>query len=70
MENKTNMDRCIAISREPSNTSMEISNTGVTAMGITAGIIGCWAVISMIAGSIHSGGLLDLLVNLFTAING
>jgi len=70
MENKTNMDRCIAITREPFSTCMELSNSGVTAIGITAGIIGCWAVISMLAGSIHSGGLLDLMVNLFTAING
>jgi hypothetical protein len=32
--------------------------------------MGCWAVASMIAGALNSGGPIGLVVNLFTAING
>lgn len=52
------------------NAGTEISKTGVTAIGITAGIIGCWAIANMISGTINSGGPVNLLTNLFTAITG
>ncbi len=52
------------------NTSTELSRIGIAAIGITAGVIGCWAVASMIAGVANSGGPIDLISNLFTAITG
>lgn len=52
------------------NTSAELSRIGVAAIGITAGVIGCWAMASMIAGVANSGGPIDLISNLFTAITG
>jgi len=52
------------------NASAEISKTGVAVVGITAGIIGFWAVANIISGTMHSGGPLNLLLSLFRSING
>ncbi len=70
MKNFPGIDKSRASSFAATNVSTEISKIGITALGITAGIIGCWAVASMIAGAVSSGGPIDLLANLFTAING
>ncbi len=48
--------------------STEMSKIGIYSIAVAAGIIGCWAVISLIAGMIYSGGPLQLLSNLFTAL--
>lgn len=50
--------------------SAEISKVAVTAIGITAGIIGIWAVACMVAGIANSGGPVGLVSNLFKAILG
>ena len=70
MKNIPGFDKSRATSTTATNVSTEISKTGITAMGITAGIIGCWAVASVIAGAINNGGALNLVTNLFTAITG
>lgn len=70
MKNNTGFDKSLARSTAASNASTEISRTGITALGITAGFIGCWAVASMIAGAVHTGGPVELLTSLFTAITG
>ncbi len=68
---KTTLDMNIATtSSAAANASTEISKIGIIAIGITAGIIGCWAVATMIAGVVNSGGPLDLVSNLFKAITG
>lgn len=46
----------------------EISKIGVYSIAVAAGIIGCWAVICLVAGMINSGGPLKLLTSLFKAI--
>jgi hypothetical protein len=70
MKNNSSMDKSRVQSSTATNTSTEISKIGITAIGITAGIIGCWAVASMIAGAVNSGGPIDLIASLFTAISG
>lgn len=70
MKNNNGVDKSCATSSGATNVSTEISKIGITAIGITAGIIGCWAVASMIAGVIHSGGPVDLMASLFQAISG
>lgn len=70
MKNKLGMDKSRAQSSAATNASTEISKIGITAVGITAGIIGCWAIASMIAGAVNSEGPIDLIVSLFTAITG
>jgi hypothetical protein len=70
MKNFTGIDKGRASSAATTNVSTEISKIGITALGITAGIIGCWAIASMVAGAINSGGPINLVANLFTAING
>ena len=70
MKNNPGMDKSRAQSNAATNASTEISKIGITAVGVTAGIIGCWAVASMIAGAVNSGGPIDLIANLFTAITG
>ncbi|MBU0664782.1 MAG: hypothetical protein KJ990_09605 [Proteobacteria bacterium] len=70
MKNFPSIDKSCASSTAATNVSTEIFKTGITALSITAGIIGCWAAASMIAGAVNSGGPISLVVNLFTAING
>ena len=70
MKNSHGIDTNRATSTGATDASTEISKIGITAVGITAGIIGCWAVTSMIAGAINSGGPVDLVVSLFKAITG
>lgn len=70
MKNSRCVDKIRATNNATTNVSTEISKTGITAIGITAGIIGCWAVTSMIAGVINSGGPVDLMASLFKAISG
>ena len=48
----------------------EISKVAVSAIGISACVIGIWAVASVIAGISTSGGPIDLISNLFKAIFG
>ncbi|HID69930.1 MAG TPA: hypothetical protein EYP35_05575 [Desulfobacterales bacterium] len=48
----------------------EISKVSVTAIAISAGIIGIWATASLFAGLISSGGPAGLINNLITAIIG
>lgn len=50
--------------------SAEISKVGVSAIGITAGIIGCWAVSCLFSATLSSGGPAGLVSNLFRAITG
>lgn len=70
MKNTTGMNKSRSASTAATNVSTEISKTGITAVGIVAGIIGCWAIASMVAGVINSGGPIDLATSLFRAING
>ncbi len=48
----------------------EISKVAVSAIGISAGVIGVWAVACIIAGISSSSGPVDLFTNLFKAITG
>jgi hypothetical protein len=70
MKNTTGMDKSRAAASVATNVNTEISKTGITAVGIVASIIGCWAIASMIAGAVNSGGPVDLVISLFKAING
>ena len=70
MKNTTGINRSRAATTAATNVSTEISKTGITAVAIIAGIIGCWAIASMIAGIVNSGGPIDLVASLFKAING
>lgn len=70
MKNHIEIDKVRTRSTAASNASMEISKIGITALAITAGFIGCWALASMIAGAVNSGGPIDLMASLFTAITG
>lgn len=48
----------------------EISKVGVYTIAFAAGIIGCLATLSLIAGAISSGGPLELVSNFVKAITG
>ncbi len=48
----------------------EISKVAVSAIGISAGVIGIWAVASVVAGISTSGGPIELINNLFKTIVG
>lgn len=48
----------------------EIAKISVTAITVTAGIIGCWATASLFAGLISSGGPVGLIQNFIAAVIG
>ncbi len=50
--------------------STEISKVSVSVVGITAGLIGCWATACLIGGLINSGGPVGLAVDYVTAVLG
>ncbi len=47
--------------------STEMSKVGIYSIAVAAGIIGCWAVVCLVAGMLNSGGPLQLVSNLFIA---
>lgn len=52
------------------NSANEISKVAVSAIGISAGVIGIWAVACVVAGMSSTGGPVELVSNLFKAIAG
>ncbi len=52
------------------DSNVEISRISVAFITLTASLIGCWALASLFAGTISSGGPVQLIQNLFTAITG
>jgi hypothetical protein len=48
----------------------EVSKVAVIAFSVISASIGIWAVASVIAGILHSGGPIPLLKSLFTALTG
>ena len=52
------------------NSTNEISRVAVSAIGISAGLIGIWAVACVVAGMSSSGGPVELFSSLFKAIAG
>ena len=64
-----------SVTREQANTraassTNEISRVAVSAIGVSAGLIGIWAVACVIAGLSSTGGPIELVSSLFKAING
>jgi len=53
-----------------SHSATEISRVATSAIAVTAGIIGIWAVACIISGISSSGGPVTLISNLFKAITG
>ncbi len=70
MNTSHSMEETSNQAKEQTNAITEISKVGVTAITITAGIIGCWATACLFAGTISSGGPFELVSNLFKAIIG
>ncbi|MBW1636602.1 MAG: hypothetical protein JRJ68_10050, partial [Deltaproteobacteria bacterium] len=66
------MKNATAITRERNdaiaNVNEEIGKAGMAAIGITSGLIGCWAVACLVAGTISSGGPVGLIANFFSAL--
>ena len=52
------------------NASNELAKVGVRTIGITAGLIGCWATACLVAGVISSGGPVALVTNFVSAVIG
>ncbi len=52
------------------NSTNEISKVAVSAISISAGLIGVWAVACIVAGMSSSGGPVELVSSLFKVIAG
>lgn len=70
MQSKHLVEQTKSQAREKSSVGAEISKVGVTAIAAFAGCAGCWAVVSLFAGTLGSGGPVGLAGNLVTAIFG
>jgi hypothetical protein len=68
------MKNATAITKEKSvaldTVSVGNGKVGVAVIGVASVLIGCWAVVTLIAGMVTSGGPAELLNNLFKAIAG
>lgn len=68
------MKKATAITGEKSiaqnTTGLANDKLAVGAIGITSLLIGCWAVVCLVSGTINSGGPAGLVSNLITAISG
>ena len=56
--------------QEKSTANSEVSKIAVNAVGITAGLVGVWAVACMVAGILNSNGPISLISNTVKAIFG
>ena len=70
MKNATTITSEKSSAIENVSVTTEISKVGVYTIAFAAGIIGCLATLSLIAGAISSGGPLELVSNFFKAITG
>ena len=68
MKNATATNQTAAITE--TNVGTELNKVGVTAMTISAAVVGLWATACLFAGTIASGGPLGLISNFMTAITG
>lgn len=68
MENSTVLTK--ASSAAISNVNTNLSKAGIKVIGFASVLIGCWAVASLVAGAIATGGPVALLKNLFQALVG
>lgn len=53
---------------EQVDVSSEVSKIGIYSIAVAASVIGCWAVVCLIAGMLNSGGPVQLFSHLFTAL--
>ena len=67
------MNRIIAINKEQSvaqkSAGMINDKMAVGVIGVVSVLIGCWAIVCLIAGSVASGGPGGLMANLFRALS-
>ncbi len=68
MKSLLSAEKTISTTDEKVDVSSEVSKIGVYSIAVAASVIGCWAVVCLIAGMVDSGGPVQLLSNLFTAI--
>jgi hypothetical protein len=68
MNNSTTINREEV--RVESTVSAELNKVGITAFTLSAVVIGCWAMVALFAGTISSGGPLDLLRALIATVTG
>lgn len=59
-----------AYENSKANATAEISKVSVAFIAITAGVIGLWATASLFAGTMNSGGPIELFQNLIITIVG
>lgn len=68
MKSLLSAEKTTSTANEKVDVSNEVSKIGIYSIAVAAGIIGCWAVVCLIAGMVNSGGPAQLFSNLFTAI--
>ena len=68
MKSTLSAEKTTSTSQEKVDVSREVSKIGIYSIAVAAGIIGCWAVVCLIAGMVNSGGPVQLFSSLFTAL--
>jgi len=68
------MKNTTTVTREKSaaidTVSVELGRVGVNAIGITSGLIGCWAVACLVSAMISSDGPVNLMLNFASSFVG
>ena len=70
MASSSNIEYVTSQVKTQVNASNEISKVSVTALALTAGVIGCWATACLFAGTLSSGGPVALVQDLLHSIIG
>ncbi|MCK5516779.1 MAG: hypothetical protein KAI39_07890 [Desulfobulbaceae bacterium] len=68
--NTNNAAEQTAIAKATSQAGVEVSKVGVYAIAFSAGLIGCWSVACLVAGTINSGGPVGLITNFIKSFIG
>jgi len=70
MKTTKSMERSKNLVTTNVDVNTEIAKVSVTAIAVTAGVIGCWATVSLLAGLVGSGGPVGLIQNFIAAVTG
>ena len=64
------MEKNCSQSQAQTDAVTEVSKVTIYAIAISAGLIGCWATVCLLAGTLSSGGPFGIISNLVKAITG
>ena len=68
MKTSLSTEKTTSTTNEKVDVANEVSKIGIYSIAVSASLIGCWAIVTLIAGMLNSGGPGQLFSNLFIAL--